>query len=153
MYCLCCSQQYDYNYDYQDPQDPAQETKPSDQEKPSTVITGTSTEAAPPTSTAVVSESTNTMTTVSTNTTVATECNKRTATSCAGSLKSNKESSQTGDKQQAGPLVAMFLSQQGSGRKRCTPGYVRDSRGRCRRQKRPSYYALQTLPFSLPWVL
>ena len=150
MYCLWCSQQYDYNYDYQDPQDPAQEAKPGDQDKPSAVTTSTSTEAASPTSTATVSDSTNTMTTVSTSTTVATECNQRTATSCAGSPKSNKENSQTGDKQQSGPLVAMLLSQQGSGRRRCNPGYVRDSRGRCRRQKRPSYYALQTLPFSLP---
>ena len=150
MYRLWCSQQYDYNYDYQDPLDPAQETKPSDQDKPSTGVTVTSTEAAWPTNTTVVSDSTNTVTTASTNTTVATECNKRTATSCAGSPKSTQESSQTGDKQQAGPLVAMFLSQQGSGRRRCTPGYVRDNRGRCRRQKRPNYYALQTLPFNLP---
>ena len=150
MYRLWCLQQYDYNYDYQDPQDPAQEPKPSDQDKPSAAITGTSTDAASPTSTTVVSDSTNTVTTVSINTTVATECNTRTATSCAGSPKSTKESSQTGDKQQAGPLVAMFLSQQGSGRRRCSPGHVRDNRGRCRRQKKPSYYALQTLPFNLP---
>lgn len=150
MYRLCCLQQYDYNYDYQDPQDPAQETKPSDQDKPSDAITGTSTEAASSTSTTAVSDSTSTVTAVSTNTTAATECSNRRATSCAGSPKSTKESPQTGDKQQAGPLAAMFLSQQGSGRRRCTPGYVRDNRGRCRRQNRPSYYALQTLPFSLP---
>jgi hypothetical protein len=148
MYLLWCLQQYDYNYDYQDPQDPAQEIKPSVQYTPSAVNTGTSTEAASPTSTAVLSDSTN-MTTVSTNTTVATECNT-TATPCAGSPKSNKGSSQTGYKQHAGPLGAMLLSQQGSGRRRCTPGYVRDSSGRCKRQRRPSYYALQSLPFNLP---
>jgi hypothetical protein len=160
----CYLQQYDYSYDYQDPEDPAQGVKPTDQETPSTSsastpstpsVSDTSTEATSAPSTAVLSDSTKTAVTTDepAGTTAAVETeldnNKTTAHTKSPGLKN--ESSEGGDKQQqAVSLISMLLPQQGSGRRRCSPGFFRDSRGRCRRHRKPGYLALQTLPLDLP---
>jgi hypothetical protein len=156
----CYLQQYDYSYDYHDPEDAAPGVKPTtDQEKPSTSpVSDTSTEANSVPSTAVLSESTYTTVTADqpASTTASVEAerdNKTTAYTESPGLK--KESSVGGDqqqqqKQQAVPLIALLLPQQGSGRRRCNPGFFRDSRGRCRRHRNPGYFALQTLPLDLP---
>lgn len=154
--------QYDYSYDYQDPEDPAQGVKPSNQETPSTSsestpsVSDTSTEASSTPSTAVLSDSAKTTVindepASTTTVAVETECDDKTKThtKCPG-LKD--ETSEGGDKQQeAVSLIAMLLPQQGSGRRRCSPGFFRDSRGRCRRHRKPGYLALQTLPLDLPF--
>jgi hypothetical protein len=151
-------QQYDYNYDYHDPEDPAQGAKPTEQEKPSTTsVSDTSTELTSPPSTALLSDSANT---------TATADEPASTTAAAGIVSDNKtaaynvtsgvkeQSSEGGYKQQQQqqhvPLIAMLLPHQGSGGRRCSPGFFRDSRGRCRRHRKPGYLSLQTLPLDLP---
>jgi hypothetical protein len=153
----CYLQQYDYSYDYHDPEDPAHGVKPTEQEKPSTPsASDSSTETTLTPSTAVLLDSAKTTLTAgesaSTTAAVGTESNNKTTT-YTESPGVKKESSEGGDKQQTSvPPIAMLLPHQGSARRRCSPGFFRDSRGRCRRQRKPGYLALQTLPLDLPWV-
>ncbi|XP_069689262.1 uncharacterized protein [Periplaneta americana] len=60
------------------------------------------------------------------------------------------------------PIVAVLVPvqqqggqkvHQGAGKRRCNPGYFRDSRGRCRRHRKPTYHTFQTLPIELPFGL
>jgi hypothetical protein len=161
-YHHCYLQQYDYSYDYQDPEDPTQEVKPTDQETPSTSsastpsVSDTSTEETSTPSTAVLSDSTKTTVTTdepaSTTTAVETEYDKKTTphTKSPGLQNENSDGGDKQQQQQAVSLIAMLLPQQGTGRRRCSPGFFRDSRGRCRRHRKPGYLALQTLPLDLP---
>jgi hypothetical protein len=125
----CYLQQYDYSYDYLDPEEvkPTEQEKPStEQEKPSTGQEKPPTEQEkPPTEHQKPSTVTDT---------------SPTSTTVLSDLSTT-----------AGPEGSDQKQQQASvGRsRRCKPGYWRDSHGQCRRNRKPNDHTLQ----KLPWVL